>query len=167
METKIRNLQLHRDVPVVVLGFFLVFTFVSAANFSEPGSNPPAGNAAAPLHVGITDQTKAGDFWADSVGSNDGFCLGADCLSAWPAGATPSNCHLETVKVQDQDPQSSYTVGSGCTVSAADAAAGWIVGSWDHCSGVSDRDCSGPKYCSFTRFKCDGAVTITPGTVTR
>ena len=167
METQANMRTLTRDTAVAVLGFLLVFGFVSAANFAEPVSSPPAGNTNAPLNVGSTDQTKTGDFWADSVGSNDGYCIGENCITEWPAGSTGSPCHLETKKIQNQDPQSSYTVGSGCTVSSADAAAGWIVGSWDHCSGVSDRDCSGPQYCSFTRLVCGGAVTISPGTVSR
>lgn len=159
--------SLVRDGAIAVIGFLLVFSIVSAANFSEPGSNPPTNNTNAPLNVGSTDQTKTGDLWADSVGSNDGYCIGTSCITEWPAGSTGSPCHLETKKIRNQDPQSSYSVGSGCTVSSADAAAGWIVGSWDHCSGVHDRDCSGPQYCSFTRLVCAGSVTVLPGTVTR
>lgn len=158
---------LFRDITVVVAAFLLIFGGVSAANFSEPGTNPPVGNVNAPLNVGSPDQTKTGDFWADSIGSNDGYCIGESCINSWPAGSTGSPCHLETKKIQNQDPQSSYTVGIGCTVSSADAAAGWIVGSWDHCTSVRSRDCSGPQYCSFTRLVCGGSVTIAPGTVTR
>jgi hypothetical protein len=156
-----------RDVSVVIIGMFILGTFAFAANFSDPISTPPAGNTAVPLNVGSADQTKSGDFWADSVGSNDGYCLGEDCITSWPAGVTGSTCHIETRKVQNQDPQSSYTVGIGCTVSAADVANGWIVSDWDHCTGVHSRDCSGPEYCAFMRLVCDGSVTIAPGTITR
>lgn len=152
---------------MAILGFLLVFGFVSAANFAEPASNPPAGNVNAPLNVGSTDQTKTGDFWADAVGSNDGYCIGESCITEWPAGSTGTPCHLETKKIRNQNPNSSPNVGAGCTLQSADIAAGWIVGSWDHCSGVHDRDCSGPQYCSFTRLVCGGAVTIAPGTLTR
>ena len=166
-ETKVFFFSVPRDATIVILSLLLVVSVAGAANFAEPASTPPTGNTNVPLNVGLTDQTKAGDFWAASVGTNDGYCLGASCISAWPAGVTPSLCHIETTKVENQDPASTYTVGSGCTLSAADVAAGWIVGSWDHCSGVSDRDCAGPKYCSYTRVVCSGAVTIGPGTVTR
>jgi hypothetical protein len=130
IKTLVSTQTFLRDAAVAIVGFLLVFGIVSAANFAEPGTNPPSGNTNAPLNVGSTDQTKTGDFWADSVGSNDGYCIGTSCITEWPAGATGSPCHLETKKIQNQDPKSSTTVGSGCTVSSADAAAGWIVGSW-------------------------------------
>lgn len=167
IKTLISTQTFLRDATVAIVGFLMVFGIVSAANFAEPGTNPPSGNTNAPLNVGSTDQTKTGDFWADSVGSNDGYCIGTSCITEWPAGSTGSPCHLETKKIQNQDPQSSYVVGSGCTYHLAPASEGWIVGSWDHCTSVRDRDCSGPQYCTYTRVVCGGSVTITPGTLTR
>lgn len=159
--------KLLRDTFVVFFTLLIATSVSLAANFSEPGSTPPAGNATTPINVGSDSQVKTGDFWADSVGSNDGYCIGADCITDWPASVNGSTCHIETRKVRDQDPNSSYTVGVGCTLSAADVAAGWIVSGWDHCTSVRDRDCAGPSHCDFTRLVCDGAVTIVPGTVTR
>ncbi len=171
MTTRYRTLTITKtlfiDVGILVVSFLFVFGFASAANFADPASTPPAGNVAVPLNVGSSDQTKLGDFWASSIGSNNGYCIGESCITDWPSGSAGSTCHLETKKVTEQDPQSSTVVGSGCTVSASDTAAGWIVGSWDHCSGVSDRDCYGPKYCTFTRLVCTGAVIIAPGVISR
>ncbi len=164
---KIKYVGLLRDTLVVLFSFLIFASISLGADFSDPQSSPPSDNVATPINVGSDSQVKTGDFWANSVGSNDGYCIGADCITDWPAGVNGSTCHIETRKVRDQDPNSSYTVGVGCTLSAADVAAGWIVSGWDHCTSVRDRDCAGPSHCDFTRLVCDGAVTIVPGTITR
>ncbi|KKW35336.1 MAG: hypothetical protein UY83_C0010G0004 [Candidatus Adlerbacteria bacterium GW2011_GWA1_54_10] len=57
----------------------------AVAAWTGPSSAPPNGNVAAPVNVSGTAQVKSGGFWASSVGSDAGFCIGSSCITSWPA----------------------------------------------------------------------------------
>lgn len=135
-----------------------------AASMTEPSTNPPTGNVAPPVNVGVAYQEKSGDFWADSIGSTDGFCIGEDCVTEWPSGSTGSSCQLNTMIREDHNPS---TMGANCNPSAQEAAAGWTLVSWDNCTTVRSADCSGASYCVYQQVACTGNIVIEPGVVTQ
>lgn len=135
-----------------------------AANMTEPTTNPPTGNVAPPVNVSVEYQEKTGDFWADSIGATDGFCIGASCITEWPTGASGSSCQLNTMIREDHNPS---TMGANCNPSAEEAAAGWTLVSWDNCTTVRSADCSGPSYCVYQQVACTGNIVIEPGVVTQ
>src|SRR3989344_3971988 len=60
----------------------------AVAAWTGPSSAPPNGNVAAPVNVSGTAQVKSGGFWASSVGSDSGYCIGASCITSWPSGGS-------------------------------------------------------------------------------
>jgi hypothetical protein len=152
----------------LVLGVLVCASVVAgvayAASMTEPTTNPPTGNVAPPVNVGVEYQEKTGDFWADAIGSTDGFCIGASCITAWPAGATGSSCQLNTMIREDHNPS---TMGANCNLSAQEVAGGWTLVSWDNCSTVRSADCSGPSYCVYQQVSCTGNIMVEPGIVTQ
>ena len=134
-----------------------------AANLVEPTASPPGSNMSAPVNVGSVYQEKTGDVAVDSIGSTGGFCIGASCITSWPAYSTGSTCQLNTMIREDHNPGS---MGAGCVPSAAETAAGWTLVSWDYCTTVGSADCRWPYYCVYQQVSCTGNVTIEPGIVT-
>ncbi len=165
--------EVFRTALAVVACVLALSSTVFAANFTNSLALPPSGNPPALVNEGLTYQEKSGDFWADAIGVDDGYCIGNDCITSWPWEAEPATCQVDTLIRQGSrgqaglDPGGSSPVGSGCTLSASEVAEGWIVSAWDHCSWVHSRDCAGPSWCKFTKLTCSGAVTVTPGTLYR
>ncbi|MBY0539114.1 hypothetical protein K2P56_01600 [Patescibacteria group bacterium] len=157
-----------RESLRLVLGVLVCASVIAgvayAANMTEPSTNPPAGNVAPPVNAGVEYQEKTGDFWADSIGATDGFCIGASCITAWPAGAAGSSCQLNTMIREDHNPGA---MGVGCIPSAQETAAGWTLVSWDYCTSVRSSDCAWPYYCVYQQVSCTGNVVIEPGIVTQ
>ncbi len=71
----------------LALGITIGIT-ASVFAWTGPTAAPPSGNTAAPINVSATSQVKSGGFWASSVGSDNGFCIGSSCITAWPANNT-------------------------------------------------------------------------------
>jgi len=85
-----------------LLALLLIGGFAFAADFTQPTQSPPNGNVEAPVNVGATAQSKAGNFAAvalagtnilasNKVISQNKFCFrdGSntdDCITAWPSG---------------------------------------------------------------------------------
>jgi len=59
-----------------------------ALAWAGPTQTAPAGNTSAPINVSATSQVKSGGIWASSIGSDSGYCIGASCISTWPATTT-------------------------------------------------------------------------------
>lgn len=69
----------------VFLGLiFVAFSFGIALAWTSPTQSPPAGNATGPVDTSVNAHVKSGTFWAGSVGSDSGYCIGASCIAAWP-----------------------------------------------------------------------------------
>lgn len=79
---------------------FALVTAVSLAVFAwtDPTQSPPNGNVATPINVGSTAQVKSGNLWAASMGTDNGFCIGASCITSWNqaggGGWTSSNTNI-------------------------------------------------------------------------
>jgi hypothetical protein len=159
--------SLLRTTLTVFLSLLLLGTSAFAANYSNSLSLPPAGNPPSLIDSSLTYQEKKGGFWADAIGATDGFCIGNSCITEWPWVGQPATCQYDVMIKQGQVPGGSTPVGSGCTLSSAEVAAGWIVQSWDLCSWVHSADCAGWKYCTYSRLSCTGSVVVTPGTLYR
>ena len=165
--------DLLRIALAIVLSLLILAPASFAADYSNATALPPGGNPPPLIDTSATTQTKAGSFWADAIGATDSFCIGASCVTSWPWTPSPATCQLDTMIKQGsvgqsgRDPGDRSPVGSGCVLSAAEIAAGWIPMSWDHCSWVSSADCAGWTYCKFSRLSCTGSVLVTPGTVYR
>jgi hypothetical protein len=70
---------------LVAFGFALILATASSvfAVWSDPTDVPPNANTAAPLNTGATTQTKTGGLWAASMGTDNGYCIGVDCVTDW------------------------------------------------------------------------------------
>ncbi|HET8581406.1 MAG TPA: hypothetical protein VFL98_02980 [Candidatus Paceibacterota bacterium] len=73
--------------------FLLAFLFAYTIAFSGvvlawtgPTASAPSNNVSAPVNVGATSQIKTGGFWASSIGSDNGYCIGSSCITSWPSG---------------------------------------------------------------------------------
>jgi hypothetical protein len=165
--------NIFRTIFAILVSVLVLGTSVFAANYSNSLGLPPAGNPPSLVDESATYQEKAGGFWADAIGASDGFCIGNDCITTWPWSGTPATCQIDTLIKQGtrgqsgRDPGDRTPVGSGCTLSAAETNAGWILSAWGHCSWVSSADCAGPSWCKFTKLTCSGSVDVTPGTLYR
>lgn len=60
-----------------------VSTLSGATGWSGPTQTAPSGNTATPINVSSASQVKAGSFWADTIASTVGFCIGASCITNW------------------------------------------------------------------------------------
>jgi hypothetical protein len=69
---------------VLGLSLVLVAGAAMAQTFTEPTQTAPNGNVTSVVDTSATTQTKSGDFWANTIGTTNGFCIGASCISAWP-----------------------------------------------------------------------------------
>lgn len=141
----------------------VVVSVTYAASLTAPTATAPSSNVPAPVNVGSEYQEKSGDFWADSIGSTDGFCIAGSCITEWPTYATGSTCQLNTMIREDHNPG---TLGVGCVPSAQEAADGWTLVSYDYCSSVRSSDCAWPYYCVYQQLSCTGAVSTAAGVVT-
>jgi len=54
---------------------------------SDSGFNESEHNAPTPINVSNSSQVKTGNFTAKVIGAS-GFCLGDDCIDAWPTGGS-------------------------------------------------------------------------------
>ncbi len=72
-------------IKVLFLGLLLALgiSYVQAT-WVGPTATPPGNNTTAPVNIGSLFQQKTGDFWAKSVGSDNGFCIGISCITGWP-----------------------------------------------------------------------------------
>ncbi|HET8581402.1 MAG TPA: tail fiber domain-containing protein [Candidatus Paceibacterota bacterium] len=75
--------------------FLLAFLFAYTIAFSGvvlawtgPTASAPSNNVSAPINVGSTAQIKTGGFWASSIGSDSGYCIGSSCITSWPSAST-------------------------------------------------------------------------------
>lgn len=159
--------ELLRGTLTVFLSLLVLGSSAFAANYSNSLSLPPAGNPPALINSSATYDEKKGGFWADAIGTTDGFCIGESCITEWTWVGQPATCSYNTMIKQNQNPGGGTPVGSGCTLSASEIAAGWIVQSWDLCSWVHSADCAGWKYCTYSRLTCTGSVVVSPGTLWR
>lgn len=78
----------------LLTAFIAVFVVGGVAfaqtSFTQPASAPPGGNVSAPVNVGSTFQQKIGQLWAKSMGTDDGYCIGDSCITAWPVNPLTS-----------------------------------------------------------------------------
>lgn len=78
----------------LLTAFIAVFVVGGVAfaqtSFTQPASAPPGGNVSAPVNVGSTFQQKIGQLWAKSMGTDDGYCIGDSCITAWPVNPIAS-----------------------------------------------------------------------------
>ncbi len=141
----------------------VVVSVTYAASLTAPTGTAPSNNVPAPVNVGSEYQEKTSDFWADSIGSTDGFCIAGSCITEWPTYATGSTCQLNTMIREDHNPG---TLGVGCVPSAQEVADGWTLVSYDYCSSVRSSDCAWPYYCVYQQLSCTGSVSTAAGVVT-
>lgn len=83
----------------LLTAFIAVFVVGGVAlaqtSFTQPASAPPGGNVSAPVNVGAAFQQKVGQLWAKSMGTDDGYCIGDSCITAWPTAADPlASCQI-------------------------------------------------------------------------
>lgn len=142
----------------------LVFALAAGVSYAQtwnaPGGAPPTGQMVL-LNTGATQQTKTGNFWANSIGTTNGYCIGLSCISSW-SSVGASTCTLDRWVKEGYG--SGSPIGSGCPLSAGEQAAGWFVLHWDNCNGVRSRDCAGPSHCHYGKFNCDAGFAVTSGT---
>lgn len=163
-----------KNITQVLSIFALVFIAggiaFAADVFNQPAANFPGGNAETPLNVSTQDQIKDGNLGAASVtgynlkGSSQ-VCIGGDCRSSWPVGGGSDlgvTCKIDT-KLYNVNPHTRGNgelrvehLGQNCDgrLTQADKDAGWFVTSFDECSGVQGRDCTGEPYCQYARISC-------------
>jgi len=120
---------------VVVIGIALGLTLQFVRAWTEPGSNPPAGNVGATINTGKIDQTK-GDKLSGKINAKD-FCLNsnpATCLSttAMPPCRCINQYSYNGYGVQDN-------IYKSCNGGSWNSIGSWRVnfGSWSWGSGNS------------------------------
>lgn len=89
----IRKIAAALQKPLLT-AFIAVFVVGGVAlaqtSFTQPASAPPGGNVSAPVNVGAAFQQKVGQLWAKSMGTDDGYCIGDSCITAWPTNPIAS-----------------------------------------------------------------------------
>jgi len=75
-----------QPIKIIILALILVvgISYLHAA-WVGPTATPPNENTPAPVNVGSIFQEKSGDLWARTMGTDRGYCIGSDCISAWPS----------------------------------------------------------------------------------
>jgi hypothetical protein len=118
-------------LSVFFAGFFCALAFQSLA-FSEPSSNPPAGNVSAPVNTGPTSQDKGGgNAWitADGLGSRYG-ALFATISGDVGIGTTSPTSLIDAYG--STNAQSRLEAGTGWSefdlISYASGAGSWALG---------------------------------------
>lgn len=82
-------------LTVFVAVFAVSGVALAQSAFTQPAAAPPGGNVSAPVNVGTTFQQKLGQFWAKSMGTDDGYCIGDSCITEWPtAGDALASCQI-------------------------------------------------------------------------
>lgn len=82
---------LQRPLLTAFIAIFAVGTMAFAQSaFTQPASAPPNGNVSAPVNVGASFQQKAGNLWANTMGTDGGYCIGTSCITAWPTNPIQS-----------------------------------------------------------------------------
>ncbi len=84
MEKTSTSLGAFRTAFAVFACLLILATTAYAANYSNSASVPPGGNPPALVDLSATYAEKTGGFWADSIGTTNGFCIGASCITSWP-----------------------------------------------------------------------------------
>lgn len=169
-------MKIHKTIPYIALAVLFVGGVVFAEPYAEPSGTPLGSNVSPVITTGTAAQTKAGSFWANSIGadsgSGGGFCFGTDCRTSWPT-STPKRCHLEWKEVHASS-NGNYpdfyvlpgfdAVSGLCDdlLSPAGVAAGWVATGNDHCMNIAGRDCQRPRSCIFTRLQCTGVTVTAP-----
>lgn len=67
-----------------LVAVIVTFSVSTVLAWTGPTQTAPGGNTAPPINTSLTSQVKAGGFWAESIGSDSGYCIGGSCISAWP-----------------------------------------------------------------------------------
>ena len=89
-------------LTVFIAVFAVSGVALAQSTFTQPASAPPGGNVSAPVNVGTTFQQKLGQFWAKSMGPDDGYCIGDSCITEWPtAGDALAACRMCVSVVPD------------------------------------------------------------------
>lgn len=92
----------------LLTAFIAVFVVGGVAfaqtSFTQPATTPPGGNVAAPVNVGAAFQQKVGQLWAKSMGTDDGYCIGNSCITAWPKQDPLATCQVCVSIVADLGP---------------------------------------------------------------
>ncbi len=79
--------EIWRSAKVLTIALFLSVGVSYAFAWTGPTQAPPSGNTPAPINVSATSQIKSGDLWARAIGSDNGYCIGSSCITAWPSGS--------------------------------------------------------------------------------
>lgn len=103
---------LHRPLLTAFIAIFAVGGMALAQSaFTQPTSAPPNGNVSAPVNVGASFQQKAGNLWANTMGTDGGYCIGTSCITAWPTNSIQS-CQM-CISVRSDDDAGQCGGGSG------------------------------------------------------
>ena len=79
--------ELLQSIKILLAVLFLSMGVQYAFAWTGPTQAPPSGNTPAPINVSATSQIKSGDLWARAIGSDNGYCIGSSCITAWPSGS--------------------------------------------------------------------------------
>jgi hypothetical protein len=77
---------MNQKIVPLCAGVITLSVLLCAAIYAwiEPTTTPPNGSVAAPINTGSTPQTKNGPLTVNGyMTANTGFCIGADCITAW------------------------------------------------------------------------------------
>ena len=139
--------ELWQSAKVLILALILSLGVSYAFAWTGPTASAPNNNTPAPVNVGGTFQSKSGDLWANSMGTNSGYCIGSSCITAWPSGGVTKIVAGSNISISPPS-------GTGeVTVSA--------VGFGKIC--LENENCSGTvKLCAGSAP--DGSSVVVPGT---
>ena len=90
--------KIIKQAAVFVFSVGIVAGIAYASTWSPAPSNPPSNNAAMPINVSDVGQAKTGNLTANVIGAN-GFCLGTDCITAWPTGSGSGAIPAGNIKI--------------------------------------------------------------------
>jgi hypothetical protein len=182
-------MYMHKFIPAHTLAVALAAVVLATASsvfavWSDPTDVPPNANTAAPLNTGATTQTKTGGLWAASMGTDNGFCIGVDCITAWSEAGGSSTWSTNgshvyynggNVGIGDTTPDGSLKLdvegqvgatqycdqnGANCTAAAALGGGGGTQGSLCGLArkGPNTDSCGNATYTSVAT--CNGASVV-------
>lgn len=79
----IREEKISRFLAQALVVFFFIGISSLYAAFEGPTASPPNGNVAPPVNTSAVFQQKLGAFWASSIGTDAGYCIGNSCITSW------------------------------------------------------------------------------------
>ncbi|MBI3572546.1 hypothetical protein HY091_03385 [Candidatus Kaiserbacteria bacterium] len=142
------------------------------STWTEPSQSPPDGNVSAPVNVGSIFQQKTGDFWAAKVGSDNGYCIGPSCITAWPV-VPPYQTDIAVTKscngygcLSDAVTAAKLCQLSGYShlVSAVSGGSYVHVCAWQGTGWGCDQSCTTScRHTELTRVSCDNHGTSSTG----